>query len=132
MREGLLLGQVPRDVACAVGLGVVDDPRVVVTVESVTLYDNRLRPVGTLPNWLDGDDPLDLATREYLRARREANMTTAPRPGQSAWSFASAARTRDAANQRAHQARAAGRRLLTERGVLRYARTAGLTVMALD
>jgi hypothetical protein len=132
MQRGLLLGQVPRDVACAVALGVVEDPRVVPTLESVTLYDERLRPLGTLPNWLNGNDPLDVATRDYLRAKREANMTTAPRPGQTAWGFASAARSRDGANQRARQAREVGRGLLAERGVLTYARTAGLKLIAVD
>jgi hypothetical protein len=132
MNRGLLLGHIPRDLACAFALGVVEDPRVVATLESVTVYDDRLRPLGKLPNWLLGDDPLDVATREYLRAKRDATMTTVPRPGQTAWGFASAARARDGANDRARKARDVGRGLLAERGVLTQARQAGLKLIAVD
>jgi hypothetical protein len=132
MSRGLLLGHVPRDVACAVALGVVEDPRVVVTLEAVTLYDAAHRPLGTLPNWLAGDDPLDVATRDYLRARQEASMTTVRRPGQTAWNYATGAKTRDAANGRAREARERGRALLAERGVLAYARGAGLKLIAAE
>lgn len=132
MNRGLLLGHVPRDVACAVALGIVEDPRVVATLQAVTLYDVRLRPLGTLPNWLNGDDALDVVTRDYLRAKPDATMTTVRRPGQAAWSYASAAKTRDGANERARQAREQGRGVLAERGVLAHARTAGLKLVAAD
>jgi hypothetical protein len=132
MNRGLLLGHIPRDLACAVALGFVEDARVVTTPEAVTLYDDRRRPLGTLPNWLAGNDPLDVATRDYLLAKRDASMTTTRRPGQSAWGYATAARTRDAANERARNARDVGRGLLAERGVLAYARTAGLKLIAAE
>ncbi len=128
----LLLGAVPHELACAVALGIVEDPRIAAGPEAVTVYDARMRQLGTVPNWLAGNDPLDAATRDYLEARREATMTTVRRPGQSAWNFASATRARDGANERARQARALGRGLLAERGVLAYAQGNGLRVISLD
>lgn len=132
MSRELLLGHLPRDLACAVALGVVEDPRIVATVEAVTLHDDGLRPLGKLSDWLAGNDPLDVATRDYLLAKRDASRTTARRPGQMAWGFASAAKTRDAATERACKARDVGRRLLAERGLFTYARTAGLKLIAAD
>ncbi len=132
MNSKLLLGTVPHELACAVALGIVEDPHIAPNADAVTVYDAHMRPLGTVPNWLAGNDPLDAATRDYLRAKREATMTTVRRPGQSAWNYSAATRARDGANERARQARALGRGLLAERGVLDYAQGNGLRVMTLD
>jgi hypothetical protein len=126
----LILGQLDPDLACAIALGLVEHPRVVANQEAVTVHDACMRPLGTARNWLDPEDALDAATHDYLGARREAGLTTVPRPGQSAWGAASAARTRDLATRRAVQARQVGLRLLAERGTLAHARAAGLNVLA--
>jgi hypothetical protein len=130
MSRGLILGQLDPDLACAVALGLVESPRVAANPEAVTVLDASMRPVGTVRGWLDGDDPLDVATREYLQARREANLTTTPRPGQAPWMATAAIRTRDAANQRAREARERARALLNQRGTFATARAAGLPVIA--
>jgi hypothetical protein len=132
MPRDLILGQLPKDLACAIALHIIEDNRVVANLEALTLHDERMRPLGTVRDWLAGDDPLDVTTRDYLKAKREASMTTMPRPGQSAWAAASATRTRDAANQRARQARDLGRMLLAERGVLAHARQKGLPLIGVD
>jgi hypothetical protein len=130
MSRGLILGQLDQDLACAVALGLVENPRVAANPEAVTVHDGHMRPLGTVRGWLDGDDPLDVATREYLRARQEANLTTTPRPGQAPWMAAAAIRTRDAANQRAQAARQRARALLDQRGTFAAARAAGLKVIS--
>jgi len=129
--RGLILGKLDRDLACAVALGLVESPHVAANPDAVTVLDEYMQSVGTLRGWLDGDDPLDAATREYLRSRIEAYQTTTPRPGQPPWMAAAAIRTRDAANQRARAARERGRALLAERGTLDVARAAGLPVIDL-
>jgi hypothetical protein len=133
MSSELLFGQLHPEIACAVALAIVEDPRVVANVDSLTFHDPGMRPLGTIAGWLNGDDPLRQATREYLQAKREASMTTMRGPGGgSGWAAASAARTRDAANQRARQARERGRALLAERGVLAYARNKGLKFIGVE
>jgi hypothetical protein len=127
-----ILGQLDRDVACAVALAIVEHPNVIANLDSVTLLDASMRPLGTEPNWLGGDDPLDTLTRDYLRARREASTASVRRPGQTGWAAASAVKTRDEAIRRAQQARERGRALLVERGVIAGARQAGLKVLAAD
>jgi hypothetical protein len=131
MSRGLILGQLDRDLACAVAVGLVESPRVAANPDAVTVHDAHMRPLGTVRGWLDGDDPLDVATREYLQARRDANQTTTPRPGQPPWMAAAAIRTRDAANQCARAARTRARDLLTQRGTFAQARAAGLKVIDL-
>jgi hypothetical protein len=132
MSRDRILGQLDRDLACAVALGLVEDPRVVANLDVITLHDAFMRPLGAERDWLRGDDPLDAATRDYLQARREAAMTTVYRPGQSAWGAASAIKARDGATSRARQARDLGRALLAERGVLARARQAGLKLLGID
>jgi hypothetical protein len=131
MSRGLILGQLDQDLACAVALGLVENPRVAANPDAITVHDGAMRPLGTVRGWLDGDDPLDGATRDYLQARREANATTAPRPGQAPWVAAAAIRTRDGANQRARAARERARDLLAQRGTFAQARAAGLKVLDL-
>lgn len=128
MSRDLILGELHPDLVCAVALGIVEHPRVVLTLEAVTLNDARLQSLGTQTNWLGTDDPLDMITREYLQARREAMQASAKRPGGS-WEAAKASKAREAANMRATQAKARGRSLLAERGVLAHARRLGLVVM---
>ena len=72
MRPDMIFGQMPRDLACAIALGMVEAPRVGINVQSITLLDAQMRPADKVDNWLDGDDPLDVATRDYLRARQNA------------------------------------------------------------
>jgi hypothetical protein len=127
-----ILGQLHPDLACAVALGLVEYPRVIANLDAVTLHDQAMRPLGTVRNWLDGNDPLDVATREYLAARRDVAKAVSWRPGQTGWAAASATRARDEANKRAIQARDLARGLLAERGVLAYARKAGLKLLGVD
>jgi hypothetical protein len=122
-----ILGQLHPDLACAIALGVVDHSHVSVTVDALTLYDTHLRTSRSQTGWLDGDDPLDAATRDFLAARQEA-MRNAPRPAQSGWAAASAVKARESANARAVQAKARAWQLLQERGVVSHARRAGLVV----
>jgi hypothetical protein len=110
----------------------VEDPRVVASLEAVTVHDAHMRPLGSVRDWIDGSDPLGAATREYLTARRDAGKASAPRPGQGGWGAASAAKARDGANNRARQARDLARTLLAERGVLAQARGAGLRLLGVD
>ena len=119
------------DLACAIGLGLVDDPDVTASLETLVVTDPRTRTARTLSGWLSGTDPLVMATREYLTARRDA-MLSVPRPTQSGWAASSTVRVREAATARANQARARGLRLLRERGVLQHARQIGLTVRDLN
>jgi hypothetical protein len=131
MSRGLILGQLDRDLACAIALGLVESPRVAANPDAITVHDGAMRPLGTVRGWLDGDDPLDGATRDYLQARCEAYATTTPRPGQPPWMAAAAVRTRDGANQRARTARELARDLLTQRGTFTQARAAGLKAIDL-
>jgi hypothetical protein len=132
MSSALILGQLHPDMACAIALAIVEDSRVVANLEGITLHDVAMRPLGTHRGWLEGNDPLIVATREYMRAKREATMTTAPRPGQSGWGAASAAKTRDTANARAREARDRGRALLAESGILAHARQTGLKLVGAE
>ena len=115
MARELILGQLHPDLACAIALGVVDNPQVTVTVDSITLTDPQRGNTRTLSAWL-GDDPLDQATREYLTARRDAMLhgQKARGPG---WAGAAAIKARDQANARAIQARNRAREILQQRGV---------------
>lgn len=127
MTREAILEDVDRDLACAVALGIVEYPRVIALLDAVTVHDAAMRPICTQRDWLDGTDPLDVATREYLMARREAMGAGAKKLG-AGWAAAGAARQRDTAIIRANEAKAQGRALLIERGVLDRARTAGLKV----
>jgi len=129
MRTPLILGKIDRDLACAIALAFVEWPRVVANLHALTLCDERMQTVGSDPNWLQGDDPLDEVVREYLSARQEAMKTSQKSSYGHAWSASSASRTRDVANQRAIAARARGAKLLAERGTLAAARQQGLHVV---
>jgi hypothetical protein len=132
MNRDRILGQLDRDLACAIALGLVEGPHVVANLESVSLHDEPMRLLGSVRNWLDGDDPLDAATRDYLRAKRDASAAAVRRPGQAPWGMAAAVKARDLANERARQARDLGRMLLAERGVLAQARRAGMKLVGAD
>jgi len=110
---------------------MIESPQVVVNLESITLHDNNMRPVGTQSKWLESDDPLDQATREFLTARREASQASIPRPGITPWVAAANAKTRTLANDRAVQAKNRARCLLAERGVLAQAQRLGLKFIGL-
>jgi hypothetical protein len=127
-----ILGQFDRDLACAVALSLVEYPHIIANLNALTLLDAGMRPVGTEHDWLRGDDPLDVATREYLAARRDASLASVRRPGQTGWASASAVKTREEANSRARRARDLGRSLLIERGVIAHARRTGLKLIDVD
>jgi hypothetical protein len=115
MRRGLLLGELDRDLACAIALGFVEDPHVVAELECIRIHDAAMRPLASQSGWLNTPDPLDVLTREYLVARRE--MARIPsREGRQV-----AACNLITVKQRVRQ-------LLAARGVLRKARAAGLTI----
>jgi hypothetical protein len=115
MSRGLLLGELDRDLACAIALGFVQDPRVIADLECIHIRDTDLRPLASQSGWLNTSDPLDAATREYLVARRE--MARLP---------SSEARQVAVCNLIAVKQRV--RQLLVARGVLRKARAAGLSI----
>jgi hypothetical protein len=127
MSRGLLCDVLDRDLACAVALGFVELPRVAVNAQTITIHDGNMRLVGAVPDWLDGGDPLDEATREYLQARQEAALS-GPKAGAQPWEASARTKARETANQRAIQAKARGRAILEERGVLAQARAQGLRV----
>jgi hypothetical protein len=129
MRPDLILGQLPRDLACAIALGMVEAPRVGINLQSITLLDAQMRPADKLDNWLDGDDPLDVATRDYLKARQDAIHAGRPRFGQTGWAAAGAGRAREEAVKRSLVAKTTAQKLLVERGVLEHARSIGMHVI---
>lgn len=123
------LERLDGDLACAIALGCVEHPQVVVTLNGITLHDERMRVLDQVNGWLRDDDPLHVATKQYLLARQEvsrAGMNTRPGYG---WAAASQAKIRDTANQRALQAKGQAQALLEERGVFARARAAGLRVL---
>jgi hypothetical protein len=129
MTRDLILGQLHPDMACAIALGIVEDLHVTVTADAISLFDPRLRSTRTQTGWLAGADPLDEATRVYLHARRDAMLTTArPSSYGSGWRAAAAAKTRDASNTKAIQAKTRAFQLLEQRGVIGNATRSGLTV----
>lgn len=128
MSRDPLLNVLDRDLACAVALGYVDLPRVSTNTQTVTIHDANMGLVGSVPDWLSGPDPLDVATREYLHARQEATLA-GTKPGARPWEAAARAKSRDEATRRALEARARGKVLLDQRGVLTRARDEKLRVM---
>ena len=123
-----ILGLLDRDIACAIALGVVESPLVTITPEAVGIIDPRTRATRTLAGWLDGSDPLDVAVREFLQARKDA-MRAAPSGAGGAWSSASTIKNRDAANQKAIAAKNRALAFVKERNVVQSARLAGFRVM---
>jgi hypothetical protein len=128
MSRGLLCNVLDRDLACAGALGFVDLPRVSTNPQTVTIHDANMRLVGSVPDWLSGADPLDVATREYLQARQEATLS-GTKPNAKPWEAAARAKARDEATKRALQAKARGKILLDQRGVLDRARAEQLRVI---
>jgi hypothetical protein len=114
VRRGLLLGGLDRDLACAIALGFVDDPHVIADLEWIAILDADKRLRASQSGWLSTLDPLDVATREYLRAQR---------------ALARATGERDEAARKAYAAKGRVWRLLEVRGVLRMAREAGFLVV---
>lgn len=127
MSRGLLCNVLDRDLACAVALGFVDLPRVMANPLTITLHDASMRPIGSVPDWLAGSDPLDVATREYLQARLTVT-NSGPKPNAKPWEAVARTKAREEASKRAIEARARGKTLLDERGVLALARAEGLPV----
>jgi hypothetical protein len=128
MSRGLLCNVLDRDLACAVALGFVEMPGVAANARTITIHDAAMRPLGSVSDWLDGSDPLDVATREYLQARQEATLS-GPKLGAKPWEATARTKTREQASQRAIQARTRGKALLDERGVLVRARADKLRVI---
>jgi hypothetical protein len=124
----LLFGHLHPDLACAVALGFVHHPGLTVTVDAITFADPQRQTSQTKTSWLGGDDPLDVITREYLGARREA-MQQVIRTGASPWVVSAARKVKETANARAVEAKQKGYQLLQERGILVHAARAGLSVL---
>lgn len=124
MRPDMLLGKVPKDLACGIALNFVEWPAAVANVNAFTV-----EPLGRVDNWLAGDDPLDVATREYLQARQAAVKAGTANMGQGAWAGSSAIKAREEANRKALEAKKRGLELLRQRGVLDHARKQGLHVI---
>jgi hypothetical protein len=124
----LLFGQLHPDLACAVALGFVHHPGLTVTADAITFVDSLRQTSQTLTGWLGSEDPLDVITREYLGARREA-MQQVLRPGASPWVASAARKVKETANARAVAAKQKGYQLLEERGILLHASRAGLSVL---
>jgi hypothetical protein len=113
VRRGLLLGELDRDLACAIALGFVEAPHVRADLEVIWILDVTGRPLASQSPWLDTTDPLDVATREYLTSRRALGKDFPNRPETS---------------RKVFDARQRVRELIAERGVLRKARAAGYVV----
>ena len=128
MSRRLLCNVLDQDLACAAALGFVELPWVAANAQTITIQDAHQRLVGSVPDWLNGSDPLDRATHEYLCARQEA-VLSGPKPGAKPWEAAARTKTREDANQRAIAARARGKALLEERAVLAQARAENLRVL---
>jgi hypothetical protein len=126
--QGLILGKVEPDLACAIALEFVECPRISANLEGVTLYDERLQRIGAETDWLRAEDPLHQLTRECLVAKREMHRSTI-RPGNTGgWAAATAAKNREKYVKQALEAKIKARVLLQERGVFDLARKAGMTV----
>ena len=128
MSRRLLCNVLDQDLACAAALGFVELPRMAANAQTVTVQDAHQRPVGSVADWLSGSDPLDRATHEYLCARQEA-VLSGPKPGAKPWEATARTKVREDANRRAIAARARGKALLEERGVLARARAENLRVL---
>lgn len=123
MRPEMILDILHRDLACAIALAFVEVPGVSVNLQAVTLSK------GTQQNWIDDQDPLEAATREYLTAKQQvAQSSSTWKPGGNAWGSAGGVKQREEAVKRSVAARGAAQKLLAERGVLTYARGKGYRV----
>jgi hypothetical protein len=107
------------DMACAIALGFVEHPHVVVTLHGLQPAQTNCGEKCLQASWFEGDDLLVSVTRDYLGNRKESS------PGRSS-----------VANQgmgglagcRSTLARALGWVLVVERGILARAEAAGLRV----
>jgi len=129
MRADPILGQLDRDLACAIALGYVEKPQVVANANAITVHDARMQPIGTVADWLAGDDPLDRLTFDYLHGRHQAMQAGTKKIGQGGWAGSAAIKAREEGNRRANDAKKQAYQLLTERGVLAAARQEGLRVI---
>lgn len=129
MRPEMILDVLHRDLACAIALAFVEVPGVSVNLNAITLHDSQMKPKGTQQNWLDDQDPLEALTREYLTAKQQvAQSSSTWRPGGNAWGSAGATKQREEGLKRSLAARKTAQQLLTERGVLAYARGKGYRI----
>jgi hypothetical protein len=128
MPRGLILGKLDPDLACGIALGLVEHNFIVTNLESITIHDEDFETLGQQRDWLTDEDPLDLATRDYLTARRQALLAAHQGEADNAWAAAAGIASREEANRRAVEARATGRAILEQRRVLESARAAGMTV----
>src|SRR5262245_59888272 len=122
MARDLILNKLDPDLACAIALGYVEHNFIVANLDGITIHDADFEILGQQTDWLTEDDPLDIATRDYLSARREALLSGYHHEEDNAWAAAAAMGTREEANRRAITARAAGKALLEERRVLESAK----------
>jgi hypothetical protein len=115
--------------ACAIALGMVEQPGVSASLEAITILDDNWQPLGTQTNWLGNEDPLEIATQEFLLARRDLMAANVLRWNGGLWTAAQHVKSREAALVRSNQARLRCRILLAERGILVQARAAGRAVI---
>jgi hypothetical protein len=128
MPRDLILNKLDPDLACAIALGLVEHNFIQANLESITLHDEDFQILGQQKEWLTEDDPLDLATRDYLVARHQALLAGRHGESDNAWAAAQAIGTREEANRQAIEARATAKAILEERRVLESAKAAGMTV----
>jgi hypothetical protein len=121
------MAEVDFDLACAVALGIVECNWYLANVHQLNVFDRHLQPVAEYSNWLQPDDPLHQATRDYLVARNQVQQAVPRSYGQAgSWSNASQAKTRELSQMRANEARNFARQILHERGVITRAKSLGL------
>src|SRR5690554_1475519 len=105
--------------ACAMALGFVEHPHVVVTLHGLRPAQTTSGEECLRASWFEGDDLLVMVTRDYLGSRRESPPAWSPVAGPGLGSLAGC---------RSTLARALGWVLVVERGILARAEAAGLRV----
>ncbi|MFT3880464.1 MAG: hypothetical protein QM703_12480 [Gemmatales bacterium] len=116
------------DLACAIALGVVENSRMVTTIQQVNVLDSSGLVVPH-KNWLRETDPLHQLTKQYLQAKAESQQSGVHQRPQAGWNMEAALKARDQANERAMLILIQARQLLEARGVLKRAKLEGLRIL---
>ena len=120
---------VDLDLACAVALGIVEAPRMVVNLHQINVLDQRGTIMQSATNWIIPSDPLHQLTRHYLEARTEAQKASSSNTYMKGYGNSTGIKSRDEANQRANLAKSKARQLLAEHGVLARAQSLGYRLL---
>ena len=116
------------DLACAIALGFVEHPRLIVNRLQITVLDHRGQPVENHPGWLSTFDKLHQIVADFLAARDEATKANARTGyGNAGVGAAAQVKSREAANTKAIHLKSTARAMLAERGVIAKAKTLGLS-----